>query len=135
MTLALECHGHTVVAADTLASALEAASWQNYDLLVSDIQLPDGSGLELMRRIAQDVGTAGIALSGYGSEGDIRDSLDAGFREHLTKPVTFQALEAAVRRVTTTPAAGAADPSPNSPPSAGRTGAARRTTPQTSGIA
>jgi PAS domain S-box-containing protein len=135
LTLALELHGHTVVAAETLASALEAASWKNYDLLISDIQLPDGSGLDLMRRIGQAGALAGIALSGYGSEGDIRDSLEAGFSEHLTKPVTFQALEAAVRRVVTASGAGMADGSTPAARSKGRTNGARRRAPQCSGIA
>lgn len=72
------------------------------DVLVSDIALPDGSGLDLMRRIrATGNSMRGIALSGYGSAQDIQRSLDAGFEEHLTKPVDLGQLVEAVRRLTT----------------------------------
>lgn len=72
------------------------------DVLVSDIALPDGSGLDLMQRIrAAGNSMRGIALSGYGSAQDIQRSLDAGFEEHLTKPVDLGQLVEAVRRLMT----------------------------------
>ena len=70
-----------------------------FDLLVSDIELPDGTGLELMRPAAGGAGCRAIAMSGYGTEEDIRRSREAGFAEHLTKPVDFRRLEEAIRRV------------------------------------
>lgn len=71
------------------------------DVMVSDIALPDGSGLDLMRRIrAKGNSIRGIALSGYGSAQDIKRSLDAGFEAHLTKPVDVERLVEAVRRLT-----------------------------------
>ena len=69
------------------------------DLMISDIGLPGVSGLELMRRIRLSRGLAGVALSGYGTEADIRASEEAGFSAHLTKPVTFARLLATIRRV------------------------------------
>ena len=94
--------GHVVVRADSVASALAAAEDGEFDLLVSDLGLPDGSGLDLIRGIrALRLGQTmpGIALSGYGLDDDIRRSQEAGFLEHLVKPVDFTALEAAIRRV------------------------------------
>ncbi|MBC8145896.1 MAG: response regulator, partial [bacterium] len=64
-----------------------------------DIGLPDGSGLELMQKIRAIKDLPGIALSGFGMEEDIRRSREAGFSEHLIKPVNFQALQDAIRRV------------------------------------
>ena len=69
------------------------------DLLISDIELPDGTGLDLIRHL-RGGGPPPVAMSGYGSEGDIRASLEAGFAEHLTKPVDLSRLLAAIHRVT-----------------------------------
>ena len=99
LTWALDRLGHSGVPADCLAAARAAATWGDFDVLISDIQLPDGTGLELMQEAGRSGEAAGIALSGYGSEEDVRESLAAGFREHLTKPITFTALDAAIRRV------------------------------------
>jgi PAS domain S-box-containing protein len=99
LSWALERRGHVVVATDSMNSALEAASVGHFDLVISDIELPDGNGLELISRIGRDGALPGIAMSGYGSEEDIQQSLSAGFTEHLTKPVSFQDLEKAIRHV------------------------------------
>jgi signal transduction histidine kinase/CheY-like chemotaxis protein len=87
-----------VVAAASLEEALAAAEDQTFDLVVSDLGLPDGSGLELMRRLRDRFGLAGIALTGYGTEEDITQSRQAGFVDHLVKPVTFQTLARAIER-------------------------------------
>jgi two-component system CheB/CheR fusion protein len=78
----------------TAAAALEAG--EVIDLVISDLGLPDGSGMDLMRELVSRYGLRGIALSGYGTEEDVRRSLEAGFTRHLTKPVNFQALEAVI---------------------------------------
>lgn len=80
-------------------------------MLISDIGLPDGSGLELMDEIQKTRRFPGIAISGFGSEEDIRASKAAGFSEHLTKPVTFQTLEATLWKVAATDARALAMPS------------------------
>jgi PAS domain S-box-containing protein len=97
---ALERRGHVVVATDCMAAALDAASAGRFDLVISDIELPDGNGLELMGRIGRAGATPGIAMSGYASEEDVQQSLAAGFTEHLTKPVSFHDLERAIRNAT-----------------------------------
>jgi PAS domain S-box-containing protein len=90
--------GHEVRSADRMSEAMEAAAEEVFDLVLSDIELPDGTGLELMRALATS-GVRGIAMSGYGSEDDIQQSLAAGFDEHLTKPVDIHRLDEAIRRV------------------------------------
>ena len=97
--------GHEVTVALTLAAGLAAAEEIHsrgpcgIDLVVSDLGLPDGSGLDLMRELAARYGLKGIALSGYGMEEDLRRSREAGFERHLTKPINFQALQAVLREV------------------------------------
>jgi len=99
MKLLLERRGYSVDTAWDVASGLEHARTREYDLLISDIGLPDGSGLDLMRAIRAFKPLPGIALSGFGMEDDIRRSHEAGFSEHLIKPVNFQALQDAIQRV------------------------------------
>jgi PAS domain S-box-containing protein len=95
--------GHEVETAGTIASGLVAVEGGRFDLIVSDIGLPDGSGLELMRRVVARRGPVpGIALTGYGMEEDIRRSREAGFTAHLTKPIDFAKLEAMIRQVAPT---------------------------------
>ena len=91
--------GHLVAAAHTVRSAMEAAARNSFDLLISDIALPDGTGTELMTYLRAISGIPGIAISGFGMNGDIEKSIDAGFAEHLVKPVKMENLEAAIDRV------------------------------------
>jgi signal transduction histidine kinase len=100
MTTLLNRRGYDVRRAASMAEALKAADTTNFDVLVSDIGLPDGSGLELMRQLLTRRPVKGIALSGFGMEEDVNKSRQAGFSEHLTKPIDFKQLEAAIARVT-----------------------------------
>jgi two-component system CheB/CheR fusion protein len=84
------------VAAGLDAAAAEIGSGAGIDLVISDLGLPDGTGMDLMRELVSRYGLRGIALSGYGSEEDVRRSLEAGFSRHLTKPINFKALEAVI---------------------------------------
>lgn len=82
--------GHVVRIASTVAEGLAAASAERFDVLVSDLGLPDGSGNDLMRELRQRYGLRGIALSGFGMEEDVARSRAAGFEAHLVKPVRIQ---------------------------------------------
>ncbi len=95
----LALRGHDIHTADSLGSAFRVAAEVDFDVLVSDIELPDGSGLELMWTLRSDRAVPGIALSGFGSSEDIELSRSAGFAEHLTKPVNFRRLEEAIQQV------------------------------------
>jgi signal transduction histidine kinase len=88
--------GHTVAVAHNVGSAMAAAERAQFDLLVSDLGLPDGSGLELMSTLRAKSGIRGIAISGFGMNGDIEKSTRAGFSQHLVKPVNLENLEAAI---------------------------------------
>ena len=94
--------GHLVAAAHNVRSAMETAARNSFDLLISDIALPDGTGTELMTYLHAISRIPGIAISGFGMNGDIEKSLDAGFAEHLIKPVKMENLEAAIDRVMAT---------------------------------
>lgn len=100
METALNLMGHKVKTAGTVSEALELAAQQSFDLLISDIGLPDRSGFELLKDLrAKGQHLKAIALSGFGRQEDIDKSLDAGFLEHITKPVELQALHDVVDRV------------------------------------
>ncbi|MFN2507711.1 MAG: ATP-binding protein [Chthoniobacterales bacterium] len=91
--------GHHVVTANTLAAALAAAAVERFDLLISDLGLPDGTGHELMKILRARYGLRGIALSGYGLEEDVVRSSFSGFASHLTKPVDFRQLQHVLHEV------------------------------------
>ena len=93
--------GHQVATAEGVVEALRIAKGAEFDLLISDLGLPDGSGLDLIRGLQDSRSSPipGIALSGYGMDDDIRRSREAGFREHLVKPVDFSSLDQAIGRV------------------------------------
>ena len=92
--------GHEVEAAGTIAYALEIEQAGGFELIVSDIGLPDGTGLELMKQIVKRRGPVpAIALTGYGMEEDIQRSREAGFSAHMTKPIDFTKLESMIRQV------------------------------------
>jgi len=91
--------GHQVTVAGSVAGGLDAAEGLagRIDMVLSDLGLPDGTGLDLMATLHGRYGVKGIALSGYGMEEDVRKSLEAGFDRHLTKPVNLQALQTAIQ--------------------------------------
>ena len=91
--------GHRVTAAGTVADAWAAFQAGDFDLIVSDIGLPDGTGLDLMRRVKAVRRVPAIALTGYGMDEDVRRSREAGFTTHMTKPIDFTKLEAMIRQV------------------------------------
>jgi PAS domain S-box-containing protein len=101
MTRLLQRMGHEVKTANSVASGVEAAQ-QPFDLLLSDIGLPDGTGVELVQKIRALHGKEfkAVALTGFGMEEDVRKCKAAGFDEHLTKPVSIQQLELVMQRTT-----------------------------------
>jgi PAS domain S-box-containing protein len=92
--------GFEVRTVEDVSSALEQLAQEPCDLLISDLGLPDGSGLDLMKALrARGDTVPGIALSGYGQEEDVRRSHEAGFAEHVTKPVELDQLASAIAAV------------------------------------
>ena len=94
----LERAGCKVTTAQSVSAAMAAAQEvrereEKFDLLISDLGLPDGDGRDIMRELHERDGLSGIAISGYGMEEDIEKSRAAGFAEHLTKPIQMQELQ------------------------------------------
>src|SRR5262245_47378595 len=93
----LERRGYQITIAHSAEQAVEKVRTQDFDLLISDIGLPDRSGYDLMREVRLNKPLPGIALSGFGSEQDVNQAREAGFAEHLTKPINFERLEKTIR--------------------------------------
>jgi PAS domain S-box-containing protein len=109
MTRLLKRSGHVVTATADIRSALSHSEQQEFDLLISDLGLPDGNGLDLMSQLrARGWQAPGIALTGYGQEDDLRRTQEVGFTAHLTKPVDFEQLERMIWQACTPQADGSA---------------------------
>jgi len=96
MKMLLKRLGYEVLTAKNMTDALRIAEKQHFDILLSDIGLPDGSGLELLRQIRSLRNVPALALSGFGMDEDIERSRDAGFADHLVKPVSIDRLQRAI---------------------------------------
>src|SRR5881392_3870346 len=95
----LERRGYEITIAHSAEQAVEKVRTEDFDLLISDIGLPDRIGYDLMRELRHSKGLPGIALTGFGSEHDITEARAAGFSEHLTKPINFERLEEAIQNL------------------------------------
>jgi PAS domain S-box-containing protein len=84
--------GHTVTVADNVAAARAAIAEGTFDAVLSDLGLPDGTGLDVVKALREISDIPAIAMSGYGMEADLARSRAAGFNEHLIKPVNPAAL-------------------------------------------
>ena len=103
----LMSHGHCVVCVATVAGATEVAATTTFDVVICDLSLPDGSGMDVLSRLKSRftrVGKAGelpaIAISGSVYEEDVARTLQAGFAAHLAKPFDEEGLINAVQSVT-----------------------------------
>jgi PAS domain S-box-containing protein len=115
LTQLLRRRGFETTSVGSAAEAREAVA-SGLTWLICDIGLPDGTGYELMEELQRRHGVIGIAMTGYGMDQDIQRSRAAGFAAHLTKPVSIQALDAALAAlVSDSPAPAPAEPAPPSP--------------------
>jgi CheY-like chemotaxis protein len=78
--------GYQVTVEHSVQSALEQLGANNFDVILSDIGLPDGSGYDLISRAKQQQVVKGVAITALGTTKDIQRSKEAGFDFHLTKP-------------------------------------------------
>jgi DNA-binding response OmpR family regulator len=98
-------YGYEVHHASDIDSARRMAKEQPFDLLISDITLPDGSGLDLIALLSATLANGrvcGIALSGCGTDDDLEKTRSAGYVEHLIKPVGIEQLLSAIDRAVST---------------------------------
>ena len=96
---ALEALGYRTAAANDGPQALRVLDDMKPDVALLDIGLPVMDGYELAQRMqAQQPGIDLIAISGYGQDSDLKRSREAGFRQHLTKPVDLDTLARLLER-------------------------------------
>jgi CheY-like chemotaxis protein len=98
LTQLLRRRGYHVQPAHSVGNALDIAANEEFDIVVSDIGLPDGTGVDLMQRLNARRPIAGIALTGFGMEEDIQKSHDGGFFHHLVKPVDLNKLDSIIQK-------------------------------------
>ena len=99
LAMSLSMLGYEVRPANSLRTALAAAEHKGYDLIVSDLELGDGTGLDLLNSLGPARSVPAIALTGYGSEEDRKMCLEAGFEMHIVKPVQTRQLSEAIRSI------------------------------------
>jgi len=95
----LDHFGHEISVAASARSALEIVESKEFDVVLSDIGLPDGSGHEVIAHAKRKQPVKGVALTGFDKQEDIRRSKEAGFDFHLTKPVDFHELRTVLAQV------------------------------------
>jgi signal transduction histidine kinase len=91
--------GHEVATASSVSEGVQRAAAFQPELLISDIGLPDGTGLDLLSQVPSRADFHAIAMSGYGMESDLELTKAAGFQEHLVKPVSADRLKEAIQRL------------------------------------
>ncbi len=95
----LRRNGHHVTSTGSVSEAKAAAEAQAFDGVVSDLGLPDGTGVELMAHLRDRYGLRGVAVSGYGMDEDMKRTAEAGFIAHLVKPVDLKEVRRALRQL------------------------------------
>lgn len=95
----LERRGYQISLADSMQRAIDTYRSDTFDLVISDIGLPDGTGWQLISTLNEHSPVHAIALSGFCTEQDIERSMDAGFDIHLTKPFNFADLQGVIEKL------------------------------------
>ena len=98
ITHLLRGNGYALESCGTVADATKMVRDESFNLVISDIGLPDGSGVDMIRAIRKFSSVPAIALTGFGMDQDVATYKEAGFDAHLTKPVNIQRLEMFVHR-------------------------------------
>ena len=98
LTNLLRRRGYHVKSALNFQSALDLSAKEQFDVLISDLALPDGSGIDLMQTVQFNYPVLGIALTGFGMEEDIRKGREAGFQHHLVKPIDLNKLDLLIQQ-------------------------------------
>lgn len=96
--------GHRVTSANSVAQARQALTADTFDLLLSDLGLPDGSGLEVIATLRERSEIPAVAMSGYGMNADLERTRASGFTEHVIKPVAADTLRELLIRFSASPA-------------------------------
>jgi signal transduction histidine kinase len=97
LTNLLRRRGYLVQSALNLQSAINLGAKEQFDVLISDLALPDGTGIDLMQKLHSTQPPLAIALTGFGMEDDVRKSYEAGFQHHLVKPIDLNKLDSLIQ--------------------------------------
>ena len=97
LTNLLRRRGYHVQSALNFQSALNLGTKEQFDVLISDLALPDGTGIDLMQKLHSTQPLFAIALTGFGMEDDVRKSYEAGFQHHLVKPIDLNKLDSLIQ--------------------------------------
>jgi HAMP domain-containing protein/signal transduction histidine kinase len=100
LTSLLRRRGYHVQSALNVRSALDISANEQFDVLISDLALPDGTGIDVMQKLSSNQPLVAIALTGFGMEEDIRKSKAAGFQHHLVKPIDLNKLDSLIQQST-----------------------------------
>jgi DNA-binding response OmpR family regulator len=100
----LKLEGFDVLTATSCRDAVELARQERFDLLVTDLGLPDGTGMELLAELNRNCSIPGIAITAHSERDFVEGACGGGFARHLFKPFVFADLLAAVRQVAGSPA-------------------------------
>jgi len=103
LTNLLRRRGYHVQSALNFQSALDLSAKEEFDVLISDLALPDGNGIDLMQTLQSTRPLLGIALTGFGMEDDIRKCREAGFQHHLVKPIDLNKLDLLIQESAAAP--------------------------------
>jgi CheY-like chemotaxis protein len=104
LAMLLRLEGYEVVTANSASSAIEEARVNQFDIIVSDIGMPNMDGYELataLRALPSYDAVPMIAVTGFSMYGDRARALASGFNEHLTKPINPTALLDLILRLRT----------------------------------
>src|SRR5258708_15642048 len=99
ISLFLSRAGQDLIVVPTAQAGLGRDDLASFDVILSDIGLPDGNGWDLMKKLRPNTSAFAIAMSGFGGEADVQRSLAAGYQHHLVKPFVPAALEDVLRKV------------------------------------
>jgi CheY-like chemotaxis protein len=91
--------GHHISVAVGVGDALQIFRGDQFDVVLSDIGLPDGTGYDIISEAKRTSAVKGIALTGFGMAEDVRRSKEAGFDFHLTKPIDVAELRSVLRKL------------------------------------
>jgi PAS domain S-box-containing protein len=92
----MESRGYKIASVPNVETGLQAVAREPFDLILCDLGLPDGTGIDFIQTVRKSHQTPAIALTGFGMQQDVDRAEQAGFDAHLTKPVNLQKLEATI---------------------------------------
>jgi CheY-like chemotaxis protein len=91
--------GHEISVANGAKNALKIIDSKEFDVVLCDIALPDGSGYDVIAEAKRKKPVKGVALSGFAATEDIKRGREAGFDFHLAKPVDFHELRTVLGQI------------------------------------